>query len=100
MTSSSLGASVRSLTDRSEKARGWLRATPEQCERLQRALCDARTVALARVTSDHMLPIRDEELLADPASKVDRIVEFLTLQVHAEQRQAAIALVQPIRRRY
>jgi hypothetical protein len=30
--------SIRSLVDRSAKARGWLRATPEQCEWLQRAL--------------------------------------------------------------
>lgn len=35
--------SIRSLTDRSAKARGWLRATPEQCDRLQPALSELLT---------------------------------------------------------
>lgn len=95
-----LDESIRSLTDRSAKARGWLRATPEQCEKLQRALCDAKTTALARVSSDHVLPIRYHELLAEPATQVDRIIEFLGLQVRAEQRQAAIALVEPHRKTF
>lgn len=80
------------------KAHGWLHATLDQCENLQRALCDAKTAALARVAADHMLTIRHYDLLADPASQVDRIIEFLTLQVRAEQRQAALEMAQPARR--
>lgn len=95
-----LEESIRSLTDRSAKARGWLRAAPEQCEKLQRALCDAKTAALVRVASDHMLTIGYHDLLADVASQVDRIIAFLGLQVRAEQRQAATALVEPARRRF
>ena len=95
-----LDESIHSLADRSAKARGWLRATPEQCDRLQRALWDAKAVALARVATDHILTIRYHDLLVDPSSQVDRIIEFLTLQVRAEQRQAAIALVEPQRKTF
>ncbi|MCK6456322.1 MAG: sulfotransferase, partial [Phycisphaerae bacterium] len=93
-----LDESIRSLIDRSAKARGWLHATPEQCERLQRALHAAKRAALARVSPDRVLTIRYHDLLANPSSQVDRIIEFLTLQVRAEQRQAAIALVEPNRK--
>lgn len=95
-----LDESIRSLTDRSAKARGWLRATPGQCERLQRALWEAKATALVRVATDHMLTIRYHDLLATPSSQIDRIIEFLTLQVRAEQRQAAITLVEPSRRNF
>ncbi|GJQ27292.1 MAG: hypothetical protein HBSAPP02_23240 [Phycisphaerae bacterium] len=95
-----LEESVRSLTDRSEKARGWLHATSEQCDRLQRALAAAKRDALAKVSPDRVLTIRYHELLVDAASPIDRIIEFLTLQVGVEQRQAAIALVEPNRKSF
>lgn len=95
-----LEESIRSLTDRSEKARGWLRATPEQCEHLQRALDASKRDALARVSPDRVLTLHYHELLVDAASPIDWIIEFLGLQVRVEQRQAAIALVEPSRRNF
>lgn len=95
-----LDESIRSLTDRSAKARSWLRATPEQCDRLQRALDASKRDALARVSPDRVLTLHYHELLVDAASPIDRIIEFLGLQVRAEQRQAAIALVEPSRRNF
>lgn len=92
--------SIRSLTDRSTKARGWLRATPNQCEKLQRALDAAKHAGLAKIAPDRVLAIRYHEMLAAPASQIDRIIAFLGLQVRAEQRQAAIALVEPSRRNF
>lgn len=80
--------------------RGWLRATPEQCEKLQRALDAAKRDSLAQVSPDRVLTIRYHELLAEPATQVERIIQFLTLQVRTEQRQAAIALVEPFRRQH
>lgn len=102
-----LDESIRSLTDRSAKARGWLRATPEQCERLQRALDAAKRAALARIKSvaaaahssgvpgPALLTIHYHDLLTEPASQIDRIIAFLALAVRPEQRQAAIELVAP-----
>ncbi|GJQ27792.1 MAG: hypothetical protein HBSAPP02_28240 [Phycisphaerae bacterium] len=95
-----LDESIRSLTDRSAEARGWLRATPDQCDRLQRALDAAKCVTLARVSPERMLTIRYHDLLADPASHVDRIVRFLDLRVGPQQLRAANALVEPSRRRF
>ncbi len=95
-----LDESIRSLTDRSEKARGWLRAPADQCDRLQRALDAAKRAALARVSPARMVTIRYHELLINPAPHVDRIIEFLQLQVRAEQHRAAIALVEPNRKRF
>ncbi len=92
--------SIRSLTDRSAKVRGWLRASPEQSERLQRALDDAKRVALAKISSGQMLTIPYHDLLAEPASHVDRIVRFLDLRVGPQQLRAANALVEPSRRRF
>lgn len=90
-----LDESIRSLTDRSGKARGWLRATPDQCERLQRALDAAKRNVLAKVPSDRVLAIRYQDLLAAPASQVDRIIDFLGLAIRPEQCEAAIGLVAP-----
>ena len=42
-----------------------------------------------------LLTIRYIALLADPASHVDRIIDFFHLHVRYEQRQAAMALVKP-----
>lgn len=43
------------------------------------------------VPSPFLLTIRYHDLLADPASHVDRIIAFLDLHVGREQRQAATA---------
>ena len=107
-----LDESIHSLTDRSAKARDWLRATPEQCENLQRALDAAKRTSLARLeplaAAAHssgapgptLLTIHYHALLADPASHIDRIIAFLGLAVRLEQRQAAVTLVEPMRRRF
>lgn len=127
-----LDESIRSLADRSAKARGWLRATPEQCEKLQRALDAAKRAGLARIKSlaapavaahgarsgdparsageessggpaapgPALLTIHYHHLLVAPASHVDRIIAFLALAVRPEQRQGAIALIEPQRKRF
>ncbi|MCK6499894.1 MAG: sulfotransferase, partial [Nitrospira sp.] len=107
-----LDESIRSLTDRSAKARGWLRATPEQCERLQRALHAAKRAGLAKIESlaaaahssgapaAALLTIHYHDLLANPAPHVDGIIAFLGLAIRPEQRQAAIGLVEPQRKRF
>jgi len=107
-----LDESIRSLTDRSAKARGWLRAMPDQCDRLQRATDAAKRAGLAKIESltaapnssgtpcPALLTIHYHDLLADPAAHVDRIIAFLNLAVRPEQRQAAIALIEPDRKRH
>lgn len=113
-----LDESIRSLTDRSAKARGWLRATPEQCEKLQRALDAAKRAGVAKIESlataglarlgdpagrsdsessrasgPALLTIHYHDLLADPSAHVDRIIAFLGLSVRNEQRDHAIGIV-------
>lgn len=95
-----LGESIRSLTDRSARARGWLRATPEQCDRLQRALDAAKRAALASVSPARVLPISYHELLADPSTHIEKAVDFLGLRVGMEQRRAAIDLIEPQRKHH
>jgi hypothetical protein len=86
--------SIRSLVDRSAKARGWLRATPEQCERLQRALWEAKMEGLERVAEGRMLTVSYPDLLAAPDRETGRIVDCLGLRVGHEQRRRAIQLVE------
>lgn len=85
--------SIRSLVDRSAKARGWLRATPEQCERLQRALWEAKVNGLARVASGSAHTVAYTDLLAAPAQVVDRTAGFLGLRTGEHQRNRAASLV-------
>lgn len=104
--------SIRSLTDRSAKAKGWLRASPERCEALQRALDAAKRAGLERIAAlaetaraagkpgPSVLTIHYHDLLANPAPEIDRIIEYLGLAVRPEQRQAAIALVEPVRKHF
>jgi len=104
--------SIRSLTDRSAKAKGWLRASPERCEALQRALDAAKRAGLERIAAlaetargagnpgPSVLTIHYHDLLANPTPEIDRIIEYLGLAVRPEQRQAAITLVEPQRKRH
>jgi len=87
--------SIRSLVDRSAKARGWLRATPEQCEQLQRALWQSQVAGLEMVPHERVLPVGYHNLLADPIEEIERITEFLGLQVRSAQRKSAVELVRP-----
>ncbi len=89
--------SIRSLKNRSANARGWLRATPEQCERLQRALWEAKKDGLAKLASDRVLTVAYHDLVASPDAQADRIIGFLSLRVRAEQREQAIQMVYPQR---
>lgn len=85
--------SIRSLVDRSVKATDWLRATSEQCERLQRALWEAKTAALASAPEGHVLTLNYHDLLATPQVQVGRVVDFLGLRVRPEQRERAQQLI-------
>ncbi|QKK08485.1 MAG: hypothetical protein HND58_10055 [Planctomycetota bacterium] len=87
--------SIRSLVDRSAKARGWLRATPEQCERLQRALWEAKTEGLARVPTNRKFTIEYGRLTDDPESVVTSLAASLGLTVATRQLAAAAELVRP-----
>lgn len=80
---------------RSANASGWLRATPEQCERLQRALWEAKTEVLARVPRGRLLTLPYEALLADPGGEVRRIARHLALPVRQGQLDRAAAIVAP-----
>ena len=88
--------SVRSLIDRSARETGWLNASPEQCATLQHTLWDTQVHHLAKVSSDRVLRVRYDALLADPANEVDRMTEFLGLQVRPNQREHAVELVRPV----
>jgi len=88
--------SVRSLVDRSAKARGWLRSTLAQCERLQRSLWEAKTTGLRKARPDKVLTVQYHDLLADPAGEVGRITTFLDLNVRSAQRDSAVDLVRPV----
>jgi len=87
--------SIRSLVDRSANARGWLRATPEQCERLQRALWEAKMRGLACVPAGRALSVGYHALMRDPPGQIERVVEFLDLRAQSEQRARASHLVDP-----
>jgi sulfotransferase family protein len=87
--------SIQSLVDRSAKAHGWLRATPEQFEQLQRSLWEAKTTGLATAPLDHVLTLQYNDLLADPAGEVGHIASFLGLNVRFAQRDSAVDLVRP-----
>ncbi|MBX3364019.1 MAG: sulfotransferase [Phycisphaeraceae bacterium] len=89
--------SIHSLVDRSAKAHGWLRATPELCERLQRALGEAKTEGLARVPEGRVLTVQYHDLLAGAEDSIDRVVAFLGLKVRPAQRSEALRLVAPAR---
>jgi hypothetical protein len=85
--------SIRSLVDRSAKARGWLRASPEQCEGLQRALWTARVAGLSRIPDRRLLTVHYHDLVANSQRQVDRIARFLGLRVGDEQRARSAAIV-------
>ncbi len=85
--------SIRSLVDRSAHARGWLRAPPEQCERLQRALWEAKIEALARVPEGRVLTLPYQALLVDPCREVGQIARRLSLPVRQGQLDRAASIV-------
>lgn len=85
--------SIRSLKDRSAKARGWLQAKPEQCERLQRALWEAKMEGLARVPARRVLTVRYHDLLHDSHREISRIIDHLHLRVSEAQQTSAAAIV-------
>lgn len=92
-----LEESIASLKTRSRNAKGWLGVSDEQCEAVQRWLWESKNEFLQRV--DH-LTIDYPNLLTDPACEIDRIVEYLGLEVDDPQRQAAIDHVKPELRKH
>jgi len=66
---------------------------PEQCERLQRALWEAKAEGLARTSEGRVLTVSYADLLAAPGRETGRIVDFLGLRVRPDQHQRAMELV-------
>ncbi|MCL4742288.1 MAG: sulfotransferase [Phycisphaerales bacterium] len=85
--------SIRSLVDRSAQARGWLRAKPEQCERLQRALHHSKAEQFAHVPHAQLLTVRYEDLVRGATHEVERVASWLRLGSRAEQRRFAVQIV-------
>ncbi len=75
------GRQTVGATNRSAKIRGWLRAMPDQCEKLQRAIDAAKRDGFAKIESlaaaaqssgarcPALLTIRYHDLLADPITR-------------------------------
>ena len=82
--------SVESLRRRSRLCTGWLAASDEQCDAVQRWLWSHKTEFLE--SCDHY-NVRYENLLADPSEAVDGIIDYLGISPSPEQRAAAISHV-------
>ncbi len=77
------------------KARGWLRATPAQCERLQATLWEAKAEGLARAPEEQPLTLRYHDLLASADRGIDRVIAFQGLRAQARQRTVALRIIAP-----
>tara|TARA_R110000803_G_C11989495_1_gene321983 strand:- start:38800 stop:41313 length:2514 start_codon:yes stop_codon:yes gene_type:complete len=84
-----LEVSIQSLQDRSSKAKpgGWLNISPEASDRLQRFLWERKNDFLAKHVH---LEVEYEMLCLDPATQVDRVIDYLAITPTPEQRQTAI----------
>lgn len=74
------------------------RRDPEQLAAHQRWLQAGKQELLARLPPEHVLGIDYDELLADPATQIDRICEFLNLQPVKRRRERALKYVDPAQR--
>jgi hypothetical protein len=90
-----LEESIDSLKRRSRRAKGWIAASDEDCEKTQRWLWGHKTKFLASMPRERVLDVQHGRLLADPTSVVTEIVEFLGIRPSAEQVMAAISHVKP-----
>jgi hypothetical protein len=88
-----LADSIDSLKRRSAKSRGWLAATDEQCEAVQRWLWEEKEKFLASLPAEAVLDVRHDALLADPAQAVESMIDFLGISPSDEQKAAAISHV-------
>lgn len=79
--------SIESLKRRSRKCSGWLAASDEQCESVQRWLWGEKQKFLR--TCDH-LSVEYGRLMSQPESVVDEIISYLNLKPAPQQRQEAI----------
>jgi hypothetical protein len=85
-----LEESIESLKRRSRLATGWLRVTDEQAEAVQRWLWEGKETFLRDVGH---LDVEYDDLLRDPGSQIQRIIDYLEIEPTNEQIAAAIAHV-------
>lgn len=87
--------SIESLRRRSRKARGWLAASDEQCELVQRWLWEEKAKFIETLPPHRVLNVEYERVLSRPKEVVDEIVAFAGLQPTEEQVRQAVSHVQP-----
>lgn len=93
-----LEESIESLRQRSRKVSGWLAASDEQCEAVQRWLHSEKQRFLGSMPASTVLHIDYERLLCDPPSVVEDIIRFLSISPSRTQVDAAVAHVSPQQR--
>ena len=84
--------SINSLKSRSAKSHGWLYASDEQSESLQRWLWDCKLQFLE--TTDH-LSVNYADLLKNPENEISRIIEYLGISPSKSKIAEAACHVQP-----
>jgi hypothetical protein len=82
--------SIDSLQRRSRKSKGWLAASDEDCEKVQRWLFEEREAFLERVAPSSVLRLSWSETRDDPAATVQKMIEFLGIEPTDEQMAAAV----------
>lgn len=86
-----LDESIDSLKRRSAKSRGWLAASDDQCESVQRWLWGERERFLAAMPAKSVHTIHYNELIENTEEIVDSAVSFLGIEPTDDQRAAAIS---------
>lgn len=86
-----LDQSIDSLQRRSKRCTGWLAASDEQCELLQKWLWNEKQKFLATMPADRVLNVNYNELVRTPEQGIQRIIDFAGLKPTEQQRKQAIA---------
>lgn len=93
-----LEESIESLKRRSRKSSGWLAATDDECEAVQRWLHTEKERFLDTLAPSQVLAVEYEQLLSCPSDAISSICRFLEISPSRTQIEKAIAHVSPKRR--
>jgi GR25 family glycosyltransferase involved in LPS biosynthesis len=85
--------SIDSLKRRSRSSQGWLNASEEQCENVQKWLWEEKNKFLSSMSNDHVLHIKYSDLFADAQGVVTNMIKFLGINPSQEQIDNAITHV-------